>query len=119
MPADPANAITVAEALALSALRRGLPEVIAGHGSLQRALRWVHAGEVPNIAALLSGGELLLTTGMGLAVSDAQRCRFIEGLAQRGVAALVIELGTALTEIPESMREAAQANDLPARGPAP
>jgi purine catabolism regulator len=113
MPADPANAITVAEALALPALRRGLPEVVAGHGSLQRALRWVHAGEVPNIAALLSGGELLLTTGMGLAVSDAQRRRFIEGLAQRGVAALVIELGTALTEIPESMREAAQANDLP------
>jgi purine catabolism regulator len=111
--ADPANAITVAEALALPALRRGLPEVVAGHGSLQRALRWVHAGEVPNIAALLSGGELLLTTGMGLAVGDAQRRRFVEGLAARGVAALVIELGTALTEIPESMRGAAEATGLP------
>ena len=110
---EPAGTITVAEALALPPLRRGLPEVLAGRESLARPIRWVHAGEVPNLAALLSGGELLLTTGMGLAGDDAGRCRFVERLARRGVAALVIELGTALDEVPDAMREVADAAGLP------
>lgn len=110
---DRTTAITVAEALALPALQRGLPEVLAGHARLDRAIRWVHAGEVPNIASLLVGGELLLTTGMGFSGGDAQRLRFVSELAQRGVAALVIELGSSLQAIPEPMREAAAAAQLP------
>ncbi|MEU1023374.1 PucR family transcriptional regulator ligand-binding domain-containing protein, partial [Streptomyces sp. NPDC005904] len=58
--------ITVQRALELPGLRGGLPEVVAGADRLQRTVRWVHAGEVPNIASLLKGGELLLTTGLGL-----------------------------------------------------
>ena len=57
--------ITVARALDLPALRawpaRGGD---AGGDLLDRPVRWVHAGEAPNIAALLKGGELLLTTGL-------------------------------------------------------
>ena len=55
--------ITVQRALELPGLRGGLPEVVAGGERLDRTVRWVHAGEVPNIASLLKGGELLLTTG--------------------------------------------------------
>ncbi len=115
MPVEPdrTTAITVAEALALPALQRGLPEVLAGHGRLDRPIRWVHAGEVPNIASLLSGGELLLTTGMGFTGGDAQRRRFVVDLAKRGVAALVIELGTTLEAIPAPMIEAAARVELP------
>jgi purine catabolism regulator len=91
---DRTTAITVAEALALPALQRGLPEVLTGHAQLERPIRWVHAGEVPNIAALLVGGELLLTTGMGLAHRASEQRAFISDLAERGVAALVIELGS-------------------------
>jgi purine catabolism regulator len=107
---DPAAAdhavMTVAEALELPVLKRGLPEVVAGAGGLGRAIRWVHAGEVPNMATLLSGGELLLTTGMGLSRrADAQR-GFAAGLATRGVAAVVIE-------IPQPLRDTAEAHGLP------
>ena len=56
--------ITVQRALELPGLRGGLPEVVAGADRLHRTVRWVHAGEVPNIASLLKGGELLLTTGL-------------------------------------------------------
>ena len=110
---DRTTAITVAEALALPALRRGLPEVVSGHAALTRAIRWVHAGEVPNIAALLAGGELLLTTGMGLTPRPAEQRAFIAELAERGVAALVIELGSSLQEIPDPLRDAATEAGLP------
>ncbi len=107
------TAITVAEALELPALQRGLPEVLAGAGRLGSPIRWVHAGEVPNIASLLVGGELLLTTGMGFGGAVAQSRRFVADLAQRGVAALVVELGSALQAVPDGMREAAAEVDLP------
>jgi purine catabolism regulator len=110
---DRTTAITVAEALALPALQRGLPEVLTGHAQLERPIRWVHAGEVPNIAALLVGGELLLTTGMGLAHRASEQRAFISDLAERGVAALVIELGSSLQAIPEPVRSAAAAAELP------
>ena len=107
------TAITVAEALALPELQRGMPEVLAGAEQLGRPIRWVHAGEVPHIASLLVGGELLLTTGMGFDGGVAQRRRFIAELAERAIAALVIELGTSLQEIPADMCEAAVAAQLP------
>jgi PucR family transcriptional regulator, purine catabolism regulatory protein len=54
-------AITVESALELEVVRGGLPEVVAGARSVDRRIRWAHAAEVPNIAALLRGGELVLT----------------------------------------------------------
>lgn len=110
---DTTAVVTVADALRLPVLQRGLPEVLAGDSELHRPIRWVHAGEVPNIASLLTGGELLLTTGMGFGAGAAERRRFVAGLAQRGLAALVIELGSSLAAIPDAMRDAAADNDLP------
>jgi purine catabolism regulator len=115
MPAalERTTAITVAAALRFPPLQRGLPEVLAGHERLDRPIRWVHAGEVPNIASLLVGGELLLTTGMGLGSGEDARRRFVTALAERDVAALVIELGTSLPAVSAGMRDAAAAAQLP------
>lgn len=63
---------------------------ISGTGS--RNVRWVHSSEVLEIAALLRGGELLLTGGSALLALAPERQRdFIERLAARGVSALCIE----------------------------
>jgi purine catabolism regulator len=113
MDAPAAPRITVAAALELPALRRGLPEVVAGHGGLDRPIRWVHAGEVPNIAALLRGGELLLTTGMGIGARAADQRRFVATLAARDVAALVIELGQVVPQLPAALVAAAEEHGLP------
>lgn len=105
--------MTVRGALALPSLRRGLPEVVAGARGLDEPLRWAHAAEVPHIAALLHGGELLLTTGMGLGrTPDVQR-QLVADLAARDVAALVVELGDRVPELPEALVDAAEAHGLP------
>ncbi|MEU1150885.1 PucR family transcriptional regulator [Streptomyces sp. NPDC005863] len=105
--------ITVQRALELPGLRGGLPEVVAGAERLQRTVRWVHAGEVPNMASLLKGGELLLTTGLGLGARPAEQRAFVRRLAERGIAALVVELGPRFTRLPAALVETARAAGLP------
>ncbi|MGC9544495.1 PucR family transcriptional regulator [Streptomyces sp. UG1] len=105
--------ITVRRALELPGLRSGLPEVLAGADQLERTVRWVHAGEVPNIASLLKGGELLLTTGYGLGNRPADQRAFVRTLAERGIAALVVELGTRFTRLPSALVDAARTAGLP------
>lgn len=98
--------------LAEPVVRRAEPEVLAGAGGLRNEVRWVHAGEVPNIAALLRGGELLLSTGMGIGGGAREQRRFVAELAQRGIAALAIELGTAMRTVPPALIEAAEEEGL-------
>ncbi|MFJ9828130.1 PucR family transcriptional regulator [Streptomyces sp. NPDC101160] len=105
--------ITVQRALELPGLRSGLPEVVAGADRLHRTVRWVHAGEVPNIASLLKGGELLLTTGMGLGTRPAEQRAFVRRLAERGIAALVVELGPRFARLPATIVETARTAGLP------
>ncbi|MFK4226842.1 PucR family transcriptional regulator [Streptomyces sp. NPDC019890] len=105
--------ITVQRALELPGLRAGLPEVVACAERLNRTVRWVHAGEVPNIASLLKGGELLLTTGLGLGTRPAEQRAFVRRLADRGIAALVVELGPRFSRLPAAIVETARAAGLP------
>ncbi|MET7285610.1 PucR family transcriptional regulator [Streptomyces sp. NPDC005573] len=105
--------ITVRRALELPGLRSGLPEILAGADRLGRTVRWVHAGEVPNIASLLKGGELLLTTGYGLGTRPADQRAFVRTLAERGIAALVVELGPRFTRLPAALVDTARAAGLP------
>ncbi|MEV0934663.1 PucR family transcriptional regulator [Streptomyces phaeochromogenes] len=105
--------ITVQRALELPGLRGGLPEILAGADRLGRTVRWVHAGEVPNIASLLKGGELLLTTGYGLGTRPADQRAFVRTLAERGIAALVVELGPRFTRLPAALVETARTAGLP------
>ncbi|BCM65926.1 MULTISPECIES: PucR family transcriptional regulator [Streptomyces] len=105
--------ITVQRALELPGLRSGLPEVLAGADRLGRTVRWVHAGEVPNIASLLKGGELLLTTGYGLGTRPAEQRAFVRTLAERGIAALVVELGPRFARLPAALVDTARGAGLP------
>ncbi len=105
--------ITVQRALELPGLRSGLPEILAGADRLGRTVRWVHAGEVPHIASLLKGGELLLTTGYGLGTRPAEQRAFVRTLAERGIAALVVELGPRFTRLPAALVETARSTGLP------
>jgi purine catabolism regulator len=62
--------LSLREILELEPLRRARPQVLAGRDHLDEFVRWVHVTELPDIAYLLRGGELLLTTGMAIAGSS-------------------------------------------------
>ncbi|MDG4799854.1 PucR family transcriptional regulator [Micromonospora sp. WMMD980] len=105
---------TVREVLALVPVRHGAPRLVAGEAGLDRPVRWVHVAEVPDIATLLGGGELVLTTGIGLPADDAGLRAFIGDLADVGVSGLVVELGRRyVSGVPRVMAAAAERRGLP------
>ncbi|MFY1577546.1 PucR family transcriptional regulator [Verrucosispora sp. WMMD703] len=105
---------TVREVLALDPVRHGAPRLVAGEIGLDRRVRWVHVAEVPDIATLLGGGELVLTTGIGLPGDDAGLRAFIGDLAGVGVSGLVVELGRRYHDgVPRVMVAAAERHGLP------
>ncbi|MFT4088313.1 MAG: PucR family transcriptional regulator [Gordonia sp. (in: high G+C Gram-positive bacteria)] len=79
--------VTVADVLALPVVQQGLPHVLCDAG-LDRPVRWVHVSDVPDIAGLLSGGELVLTTGAALYRDPVG---YLQGLAAVGAVGVVVE----------------------------
>ncbi|WP_425561539.1 PucR family transcriptional regulator ligand-binding domain-containing protein, partial [Micromonospora olivasterospora] len=104
---------TVREVLALDPVRHGAPRLVAGETGLDRPVRWVHVAEVPDIATLLRGGELVLTTGIGLPADDAGLREFIGALADVGVSGLVVELGRRYVSAVPRVMAAAERRGLP------
>jgi purine catabolism regulator len=80
--------------------------LVAGEAGLDRPVRWVHISELSDPTPWLSGGELLLTTGMNLAAPDEQRA-YVERLAAHDLAGLGLGTGFAHTEMPEPLSAAA------------
>ncbi|MFC5290262.1 PucR family transcriptional regulator [Actinokineospora guangxiensis] len=105
---------TVADALSLPVVRAGGPRLVAGAAGLDRRVRWVHAAEVVDIAALLRGGELVLTTGIVLPDDHAGLTRYVEELASAGIAGLVVELVRHWRgALPPALVDAAERHGLP------
>src|SRR4051812_42524640 len=55
---------TVADVLGLGPVKQGGPRVVAGAAGLDRVVRWVHVTELVDVATILRGGELVLSTGI-------------------------------------------------------
>ncbi|SDC06470.1 purine catabolism regulatory protein [Mycolicibacterium neoaurum] len=106
------EALTIRAALQLPALRGGAPEVIAGRENLDRAIRWVHVVEVRDIASVLRGGELVLTEGRMFQGPEASDRRLIVELAERGIAAMVLELGANFHSVPRYLIDECKKRDL-------
>ncbi|MDH2425263.1 PucR family transcriptional regulator [Sphaerisporangium sp. TRM90804] len=105
---------TLADVLALDAVRRGNPRVVAGSDRLDSRVRWVHVGEISDIAHLLRGGELILTTGVALPEEPDKLAQYIAELAAVGASGLIVELGRRfIDEMPRAVVESAETHGLP------
>ncbi|WP_456271451.1 PucR family transcriptional regulator [Bacillus sp. AK031] len=87
-------------------------KVIAGHKGIRRQVKWVHVVEVTTIRNLLSGNELILTTGLALKEEEAF-LSLIQQLIESGASALGIELDTNISEIPAAVLQCAEENAFP------
>ncbi len=105
---------SVQDLLDLPLLVSARPEVLVGHDLDRRVVRWIHTSEIYEISALLKGGEVLFTTGLGLVGMSAEAMsRYVQALAHQGVAALVLELGRTFTLAPSELRGVATEHGLP------
>jgi PucR family transcriptional regulator, purine catabolism regulatory protein len=104
---------TLADVLELEVVRRGRPEVLAGGHRLGARVRWVHAMELADVARLLHGGELVLSTGIALPDEPGLLAAYVADLATAGVSGLAVELGRRYESLPSALVEAAGAHALP------
>ncbi len=118
LPALTGYTVTVRDLLSLPSLAGS--EVVAGAAGLDEVVRWVNVMEVPDILPWVKPNELLLTTGFplrhagnGPTVDPAALAELVEGLAERGVAALGVKAGRYLDELPPDMLEVAERRRLP------
>ena len=76
----------------------------AGEGGLDRKIAWTHFSELEDPSVWLDGGELLITLGLRIPQPARGQALYIERLADRGVAGLM--LGSQVMLRPESLKVA-------------
>ncbi|MFM9591078.1 PucR family transcriptional regulator [Streptomyces scabiei] len=109
----PEPALSVRQVLNLDRVLAGEPEVVAGAGQLDRPVRWVHVAEAPDVGVMLTGGEMVLTTGVLLAGDEEAQAEYVRSLHRAEAAAVVLGLGRAFPTPPDVMRRAAERCGLP------
>ena len=93
--------------LTIGSLVEGLGlELATGQAASATPVRWVHISELHDPTPWLSGGELLLTTGLSLPDEKSQR-DFVNRLEQHGLAGLGFGVGFSHAELPKGLRDEA------------
>jgi purine catabolism regulator len=87
-------------------------ELAAGEEAADAPVRWVHITELPDPTPWLSGGELLLTTGIQLRDEQSQR-DFVKRLAGHQLAALGFGTGFDHEELPAPLADEARKLGFP------
>src|SRR6201986_2961622 len=76
-------------------------ELATGTKAAAAPVRWVHISELQDPTPWLSGGELMLTTGIPLDTEEKQRA-FVAALAGRNLAGLGFGTGFSHKRLPEA-----------------
>jgi purine catabolism regulator len=103
-PYNHAVTVRIGDILRLPGLALSLA---GGEAGLDRTVRWVHVSELEDPTPWLKGGELLLTTGMGLGKSPARQRSYLERLAEGKLAGLGFGTGFSYSKVPKAMADAA------------
>jgi purine catabolism regulator len=111
--ADGGSRLTVRDVLGLDLVVSFGPEVVAGAAGLDRPVRWVHVAEALDVGVMLSGGEMVLTTGLLLADDAKAQSAYMESMHGADVAAVVLGLGRAFAAAPPAMRRVAEQRGVP------
>jgi purine catabolism regulator len=88
-------------------------DVAAGADGLAGEIRWLHASELPDPTPWLGGGELLLTTGLGIQDAAKAQRDYVRRLAEHGLAGLGLGVGFGYDEVPGALAAEADAHGFP------
>jgi DNA-binding PucR family transcriptional regulator len=101
--------LTVKDIVSLPSLQL---RVAGGADGLQNDVRWLHASELADPTPWLEGGELLLSTGLGIGSDESQR-DYIRRLADHRLAGLGFGVGFGYETTPAPLVEEADRLSFP------
>jgi purine catabolism regulator len=86
--------------------------LLTGEAAVDVPVRWVHISELKDPTPWLSGGEVLLSTGMQLNTAERQR-EFVGRLADHQLAGLGFGVGFGHKTVPPALAQAAAEREFP------
>lgn len=86
---------------------------VAGREGLNREVQRIAVSELPDAVEWLEGNELVCSSGLVLVKDEQMQRQWLQGMAQKQVAALIIKPERFLGEIPEAMLEEADRLNFP------
>ena len=105
--------LNLRQVLEMPVVRGAGPQVLAGSDGLDGEVRWVHSAELAEIAPLLRGRDLLLSTGIALPDTAEGLREYAVSLSESDAAGLVIELGRRWHQVPTALIDACAELELP------
>src|SRR5215210_2010404 len=87
-------------------------ELAAGEQGAENPVRWVHISELEDPTPFLTGGELMLTTGIPLDNAAKQRA-FVRRLARHNLAGLGLGTGFDHGKLPKALVDEARKQEFP------
>src|ERR671923_1065023 len=87
--------------------------VAAAADGLANEVSWLHLSELADPTPFLEGGELLLTTGLGVGELATTQRAYVRRLAKHGLAGLGFGTGFGFAEVPGPMVEEANKLSFP------
>ena len=88
-------------------------QIVAGAQGLDRLVRWVHFIDLPDVLPWVQGGELLIITGIGLQGKPEELKRLVQGLIDKNLAGMIINLGPYIESVPEDVAAIAETANFP------
>jgi purine catabolism regulator len=85
----------------------------AGAAGADNPIRWVHVSELPDPTPWLEGGELLITTGLGVGQNARSQRDYVSRLADHGLAGLALGVGFGWPEPPDALAAKAEQVGFP------
>ena len=102
--------VTVADLLKVPGMSLRL---VSGKRGTGKDIRWAHVSELEDPTPWLKGGELLLTTGMGVGKTPARQRAYMKRLADAGLSGLGFGLGFSHAKVPKPVIDAAEQIGFP------
>jgi PucR family transcriptional regulator, purine catabolism regulatory protein len=87
--------------------------LVAGREGADRVISWAHAIELADPTPYLSGGELVMTTGINIGSTDSEQFDYVARLSGAGTVALAVDTGTTFQQIPDGVVAAGDALGMP------
>ncbi|MGV0990732.1 MAG: PucR family transcriptional regulator [Mycobacterium sp.] len=90
--------------------------LVAGAEHTDRTILWAHAIELADPTPYLSGGELVMTTGLKVGKANKTQFDYVARLVSADAAALAFDTGTSFRQVPEGILSAGDDLGLPVFG---
>ncbi|MBT2266102.1 PucR family transcriptional regulator ligand-binding domain-containing protein [Rhodococcus erythropolis] len=87
--------------------------ILAGHAGAGNPIEWAHSTELARPSPWLSGGELVMTTGLGVGTNDYDQFAYVSALVSAGASGLAFDTGTTFDRVPEGILAAGNALAFP------